>query len=480
MDALRELSSTVPLEKQDHETSGLSSRRLATPSTSSKEASKLHNQSPEGGSPSLFSVENYKLTPDTASSTIELPSSSPLEARPFSINMDSLPLSPSNSHSEPLASGHPSWSAMSRHDHRLRKLNDYYAELEILMMGDDDEVDGNASNTDNVMGSDKSSNTQPTIHHGEATHNLEHRLESNDSAGTPDDLQPYRHGQPGVFKHFSRFDQASRPIASDNWRAKSAAESRTRPQLSSLITGNSTNNMANLPSPATSTSYSHFYKPTRSPLTAPLNSNIASFIHSSPNLSSNAHPPPTPVSLSTPTSMAFTGHSPGYDHAHHSSGGSFGAPNGYSPTLVGGSANVAPTSLQADSMALQMNSLRLHHTRTPLGNSYVSNNRAAQMNTGGGYSNGQDQGMATFPVSISDDTLAYCFIRPNGTHTRLVPVDMLPYQLQGVPAHETGNERLVSLPVPAGVEDDGRSTNNQVLRPVVSCQFCFWTLLRWY
>jgi hypothetical protein len=366
---------------------------------------------------------------------------------------------------------------MSPHDRHIQRLNDYYAELEILMMGDEEEVNGNASNTDNVMGSDEFSNAQPTIHNGETTPDLGHGLESNDGASTADDRQPYRHGQLGAFKHFSRFDQASRPIVSDNWRAKSAAESGTRPQLPSLMTGNNASNMVNSPSSATSSSYLHLYTPTRSPLTAPLNSNIAGFVHSNPNLNPSPHPPPTPVSSSTPTSMAFPGRSTGYGHAHHLSGGSFGTPNGYSPTPVGGNASMAPTSVQVDSMALQMNSLRLHHTRTPLSNSYVSNNPVSQINAGGGYGNRQDKGTAIFPVSISDDTLGYCFIRPNGTRTRLVPVDMLPYQLQGIPAQETGNERLVSLPVPAGVESDGRSTNNQVLSAVVSCRFCFRTLL---
>jgi hypothetical protein len=40
---------------------------------------------------------------------------------------------------------------------------------------------------------------------------------------------------------------------------------------------------------------------------------------------------------------------------------------------------------------------------------------------------------------------------------------MLPHQLQGVPAQESGNERLVVLPVPGGVGVDGRSSNVQLL-----------------
>ncbi|KAH6649807.1 hypothetical protein F5144DRAFT_607889 [Chaetomium tenue] len=466
MDALRELSQAAPLEKQHNKTSEVSSRRSGTPSTSSEEASRCHTQSPEGGSSSLSSAENYKFTPDTTSSTIDTAPSFPLEAPPFRIITDSLPLTPSNS------LGAPSWPAMSLHDHRRdQSLNEYYTQLEILMM-DEEEVDGHANNADNVMDSVESSNAQSTIRHDETTPDFRHRLGASDGAGTADDHQRYRYGQLGVFRPFSRFDQASRPIASDNWRAKSATESGTRPQpqLPSLMTGNNTNNMVNSLSPVTPSSYPHLYTPNRSPMTAPLNANMAGFAHLHPNLNltPSPHPPPTPVSLPTPTLMAFPGRSTGNGHVHHLSGSGFGTPNIHPPTPVGGNTSMAPISVQADSMALQMNNLALHHTRT-LSGSYASNNNGVtQMIGGGGYGNGQDQGTATFPVTVSDNTLGYCFIRPNGTRTRLVPVDMLPYQLQGIPPQETGNEWLVSLPVPAGVGSDGRSTNNQVLRAFAS------------
>ncbi|KAH6845043.1 hypothetical protein B0I37DRAFT_433924 [Chaetomium sp. MPI-CAGE-AT-0009] len=473
MDAPRELHSAAPLENQHHETSESSSRRSATPSTSSEEASESQHQSLEGGSPSLPSAENYKLTPDTTSSTIDMAPSSPLESSPSSITIASLPLTPSHSSSEPFTSAAPSWPTVSSHGGCIQRLSDYYAELSILMNGDG--VDGNTNNTDNtdkVMNSDGSSNAHSATHDGEANPDLEHGVGSNEDVNAADDRQPYRHGQLGVFRHFSRFDQASRPIVSDNWRAKSAAESGTRPQPSSLMTSNMGNSMANSLSPVTS-GRSHLYTPIRSPLLAPVNSNIAGFAQANPNSNPNPtpspKPPPTPVSLSTPISMTFPGRSTGYGHAHHSSGGSFGTSNGFSPTLGGGNANMAPTSAPAYPIATQMNSLSLHNGNNPLSNSHGNNNNGAtRTNTGSGYGNGHGQGTATFPVTIFPDTLAYCFIRPNGTRTRLVPVDMLPCQLQGVPAQETGNERLVVLPVPAGVEGDGRSTNNQVLKAVTS------------
>ncbi|KAL2115659.1 hypothetical protein VTJ04DRAFT_9914 [Mycothermus thermophilus] len=69
----------------------------------------------------------------------------------------------------------------------------------------------------------------------------------------------------------------------------------------------------------------------------------------------------------------------------------------------------------------------------------------------------------SFTVTISPNTVGYCFVRPDGSRTRLVPVDMLPCQLQGIPAVEPDNDRLVTLPMPMGVGPDGRSSNSQAL-----------------
>lgn len=59
-------------------------------------------------------------------------------------------------------------------------------------------------------------------------------------------------------------------------------------------------------------------------------------------------------------------------------------------------------------------------------------------------------------------------MRPDGSRTRLVPVDKLPYPLAGIPVTETGPdaERLIALPIPTGVGRDGRNTNTEPLRPV--------------
>jgi hypothetical protein len=218
------------------------------------------------------------------------------------------------------------------------------------------------------------------------------------------------------------------------------------------------------------------YTPVRSPLAAPSSPNIAGFAQPSPN------PPPTPVSLSTPITMAFPGRpGGGYGHGHHSSAGSFGtaASNGYSPPAAAngngnGNANAdsTPTSASTDLVTRQIGNLGLRNGA----NTQVNNNNYARSNgtsqltttTGNGFGHGHGTAAATFAVSVAPDTLGYCFVRPDGTRTRLVPVDMLPYPLEGIPAQENGNDRLVVLPVPGGVGADGRSSNSQVLRAVVS------------
>jgi hypothetical protein len=338
-------------------------------------------------------------------------------------------------------------------------MDGYYADLQALM---------GADGGDNVhmMDSDAPANYNPHAH--DDNEHSAGAASMDDSGASDDGRQTYRHGQIGVFKHFPRFDQASRPIVSGNWRDKKA----TGPPLSALMTSSGAGNTSRPLSPITpghsrgnildtagssSQQRSPFvYTPSRSPLNAPANANIAGF-RSSPN------PPPTPVSLSTPISMAFPRGS-GYGHAHHSSAGSFGTSNSYSPTS-------AP-STSTDLITSQLGSLGLRSSSS--NNNPPSTNHAndQQISSGTSHVNNSRNGNATFPVTITPDTLGYCFVRPNGRRTRLVPVDMLPYALQGIPAHESGEERLVALPVPAGVGRDGRSSNSQVLAVVVSIIFC--------
>lgn len=75
---------------------------------------------------------------------------------------------------------------------------------------------------------------------------------------------------------------------------------------------------------------------------------------------------------------------------------------------------------------------------------------------------------ARYSFTISSDTAGYCLVRSDGSRTRLVPADMLPYPLEGVPAREPPSDRLIPLPVPSGVGPDGRSSNTEPLKPVVS------------
>ncbi|KAK4038008.1 hypothetical protein C8A01DRAFT_17849 [Parachaetomium inaequale] len=484
MDTLRELNPTEPFPKEHHEVPRSFSDRSRTPSTPLSETPGHQHHGPGECHPLPLPFENSKACSKIASPATDFPPSPPLESPPAGITMASLPLTPSHSPNESFASCSRSQPTAFDVGQSIPRLNDYCAELKALMGSDEMGSSGiNMAGTGNIDGNaiDMDSKNSPS----NPSHPDDGDFELSNDAGTPDDRQPYRHGQIGAFRHFPRFDQASRPIVSDNWRAKSAADS-ARPQLASLMTGSNAGSLSNPLSPVTpgharlqgqdqmetrslqQQPRSPFvYTPMRSPLAAPSNPNIAAFAQPSPN------PPPTPVSLSTPITMAFPGRGGGgYDHAHHSSAGSFGTTtsNGYSPTAAAngnGNADTTPTYASTDLIARQISSLGLRSGNTQVNNNnYASSNGTSQMTTtGNGFGHGT---AATLAVSVAPDTLGYCFVRPNGTRTRLVPVDMLPYQLEGIPAQENGNERLVALPVPAGVGADGRSSNSQVLRAAVS------------
>ncbi|KAK4463965.1 hypothetical protein QBC42DRAFT_284890 [Cladorrhinum samala] len=76
---------------------------------------------------------------------------------------------------------------------------------------------------------------------------------------------------------------------------------------------------------------------------------------------------------------------------------------------------------------------------------------------------GPHAGARRMELVLPDNAVGYCFVRPNGTRTRLIPADMLPFSLQGVPTMEPDNSNLVELPIPAGMSPDGKNTNTSRL-----------------
>ncbi|KAG7288588.1 hypothetical protein NEMBOFW57_004941 [Staphylotrichum longicolle] len=409
MSALQDLDQAEPFSREHHQGSVSSSdcsntpttpqtRQMCSPGRLVVNPAADSKNVPEVFYPAIdISSSPCALTvPSVAASVAPSPSSMP------SHSPNSQQLLNSNSSPRPAALD----SAAS-----TQRVADYCAELKVLMNNDD-------TGCDVIPGGDSSFET----HHG-IEHERADTSHTNDS-GTDDDRQPYRHGQIGAFKHFPRFDQASRPIVSDNWRTKSATDT-TRPQPTSLTTASALSAASPYPQHPRSP---FIYTPTRSPLPAP------------PLSPGRLHPaePQPPADTRVPINTHIDDLSRrGYGH----------------PTAT-------PTtphhllSRSTDGLASQLSSLGVN----------------------GGFGNDQAQAAATtttttttttFAVTVAADTLGYCFVRPNGTRTRLVPVDMLPFQLQGIPAQESGNERLVTLPVPGGVGGDGRSSNLQVLRAVV-------------
>jgi hypothetical protein len=211
----------------------------------------------------------------------------------------------------------------------------------------------------------------------------------------------------GAFRHFPRFNHSSTPIISDNWRASPRAGDQT---------SNTNDNIHNTSpvSPVTPGSVGRTYQ-THTQIHGHLRHPSSPFFIDSRNFA-QPNPPSTPASMSMPTPMAFPG----------------GA-RSYSPAASAGNTNppVTTTTTASNDLASQFSSLNTNPIST---------------NT-------------TVTVTLSPDTLGYCFVRPDGSRTRLVPVDMLPVSLQGIPTREDSNERLVTLPVPGGVEWDGRSSN---------------------
>ncbi|KXX81804.1 hypothetical protein MMYC01_202963 [Madurella mycetomatis] len=309
---------------------------------------------------------------------------------------------------------------------------------------------------------------------------------TNSSSGD-ESRQHYRHGQIGAFNSFQRFVPGSRPIISDNWRSKLGSDTSTS-EASPLGTASNNADTANDladSSPAAppvsrtsshSSPYSHtrtqsrpsvLCTPSRSPLRAPANLDIAGLSHAAVG----ADPSPTA------TEGAFTGR--GCSVAAAAAQLSVGAA-GYSPPDTGSGTSGSNTS----PMGQNNDQTNINGNRKEGGN---SNNGAdgiveqlshlsinTNTDTNAGVSAAQtnplnilaDAATITINLRLTRNTLGYCFVRPNGERTRLVPVDMLPVALQGVPASETDAtmvERLVELPIPQGVDVDGRSSNTQRL-----------------
>ncbi|KAL1836276.1 hypothetical protein VTJ49DRAFT_5375 [Mycothermus thermophilus] len=333
----------------------------------------------------------------------------------------------------------------------LQKLSGYYAELRDLM------DDGGAQSSDRPL---------KTV---DGEHKTDEKAKSTASS-SDENYQPYRQGQTSALKQFARFDQTYRSIASDNWRVREGCSldlaPRSNPVSASAGRLANPDHTSSVLAPSSTQGQpmrqpSVVYTPTRSPRTAPItgSSPAAGFDQGIPV------PPPTPESLSTPVSTT----SRGGGNVNDSSTTSLTSPlDRYSPPT-------RDITSQVDIGALQIRGEvgRQGNTVTDNNNNDEGNSLTALINANHDNTNpsaagpGSDtSGSTSFTVTISADTLGYCFVRADGSRTRLVPVDMLPYQLQGIPTNEPANDLLVPLPIPAGVGPDGRSSNSQTLTAV--------------
>lgn len=71
--------------------------------------------------------------------------------------------------------------------------------------------------------------------------------------------------------------------------------------------------------------------------------------------------------------------------------------------------------------------------------------------------------------SDMDRAMCYCYDRGGGQYTRLVPVDMLPVDLQNMPRRVNNDDGMIILPIPRQPGPDGQLANIQLeTQPVVT------------
>lgn len=80
--------------------------------------------------------------------------------------------------------------------------------------------------------------------------------------------------------------------------------------------------------------------------------------------------------------------------------------------------------------------------------------------------------------SAMDRSMAYCYDRGGGEYTRLVPVDLLPVDLESIPRRVNTDEGMIVLPVPRQPGADGQPADAQLERQrVVTVSFaCLFSL----
>lgn len=311
-----------------------------------------------------------------------------------------------------------------------------------------------------------------------------------------------RHGQIGAFSTYQRFVPGSRPLVSDNWRSKAGTDDASKPEPSPLAmgagnagAGNDNSNAASA-SPITpggggsraTGSYASPHgharaqsrsavlgTPSRSPLAAPANQNLAGFGRAAVQAGPSQTLGEGAVAgrggfgaAASPLSAA------GYSHAG-TGAGITGTPNNIPAGTTADNPPTTPSS--RGRMGLDDSGLAEHMSLLSMDNAGNADTNAGdvvlaeqmtRLNIRDNAPSTAAAAAAAADVTIlhaqlAPDTLGYCFVRPDGARTRLVPVDMLPVALRGIPARETGDAdtvaRLVELPVPRGIDAAGRSSN---------------------
>lgn len=113
----------------------------------------------------------------------------------------------------------------------------------------------------------------------------------------------------------------------------------------------------------------------------------------------------------------------------------------YIPVAGFGSSNTSskPSSLSSSTQYRDKHPFETHHT--------ITNHFAANM---------KPQNGKIIADSAMDRSMAYCYDRGGGEFTRLIPVDMLPMDLESIPRRVTSDADMIVLPMPRQPGADGQ------------------------
>ncbi|KAL2017006.1 hypothetical protein VTK56DRAFT_2687 [Thermocarpiscus australiensis] len=447
------------LDSQDQQGSGSGETgQITTSSSSERVISSLEATRSSSSSPPLLEIANSGIETE-ASSDPSTPSRS--QRSPFEPGL----LSPFFPAAGP---------AENNEDENIHSETDFFASLDnsfdhfshLDRIKDDLAMDSNNPNNGNnsppsPLPIPRSSGSSGSVRVGAGSDRERGPTSDNNNRSGSDGHQPYRHGQINAFRAINNFHRGSPPINHDVFRARTPSTVPSAlhqfQEIRNISHGNDEDENGNSGVGGIGNAYTqpqpHLF-PSHTPI--PYYNQIQNPRATSTAGSGNTYAPQNQASRTFPWRSPLSSPTPSGRSSRSS-----------------GNANNTGTSTTDSMLADQArNNLNIHNCGVRV-NRDIGTNHGYNVNSDVNGSTGANNANANANVSginvninVAPDAVGYCLVRPNGTRTRLVPVDMLPVVLQGIPARENDNARLIELPTPQGLGPDGRSSNTQPLRSV--------------